>query len=138
MDRGAADKAVPLSAQHDLIRTSYAARRRFQQERRGGTGHGVERRRARAVPRPAYGEVSPDGQDHFKVVATKIGEMIAVEPNLRASDLATVTRRTLVMFSVDDLMTMTHAVETYEALPNAEFAVVPGTSHFLTQEKPHS
>ena len=28
---------------------------------------------------PAYGEVSPDGQDHFKVVATKIGEMIAVE-----------------------------------------------------------
>ena len=86
----------------------------------------------------AYGEVSPDGQDHFKVVATKIGEMIAVEPNLRASDLATVTRRTLVMFSVDDLMTMTHAVETYEALPNAEFAVVPGTSHFLTQEKPHS
>ena len=42
------------------------------------------------------------------------------------------------MFSVDDLMTMTHAtVETYGALPNAEFAVVPGTSHFLTQEKPH-
>jgi pimeloyl-ACP methyl ester carboxylesterase len=25
----------------------------------------------------------------------------------------------------------------YDALPNAELAVVPGTSHFLTQEKPH-
>ena len=84
---------------------------------------------------PAYGEVSPDGEDHFTVVATKIGEMAAVEPNLQASDLATVTMRTLVMFSDDDLMTLTHAVDMYEALPNAELAVVPGTSHFLIQEK---
>jgi len=41
------------------------------------------------------------------------------------------------MFSDDDLMTLQHAVEMFEALANAEFAVVPGTSHFLTQEKPH-
>jgi pimeloyl-ACP methyl ester carboxylesterase len=86
---------------------------------------------------PAYGEVSPDGIDHFKVVATKIGEMAAVEPNLQASELAKVTQRSLVMFSDDDLVTLTHAVEMYDALPNAEMAVVPGTSHFLTQEKPH-
>jgi pimeloyl-ACP methyl ester carboxylesterase len=85
---------------------------------------------------PAYGEVSPDGIDHFKVVATKIGEMAAVEPNLQASELASVSQRSLVMFSDDDLMTLPHAVEMYDALPNAELAVVPGTSHFLTQEKP--
>jgi pimeloyl-ACP methyl ester carboxylesterase len=85
---------------------------------------------------PAYGEVSPDGEDHFKVVATKIGEMAAVEPNLQTSELVNVTQRTLVMFSDDDLMTLAHAVEMYEALPNAELAIVPGTSHFLTQEKP--
>jgi pimeloyl-ACP methyl ester carboxylesterase len=41
------------------------------------------------------------------------------------------------MFSDDDLMTLTHAAEMYDALPNAELAVVPGTSHFLTQEKSH-
>jgi hypothetical protein len=29
---------------------------------------------------PAYGEVCPDGIDHFKVVAAKIGEMAAGEP----------------------------------------------------------
>jgi pimeloyl-ACP methyl ester carboxylesterase len=86
---------------------------------------------------PAYGEVSPDGIDHFKVMATKIGEMAAVEPNLQASELAKVTQRSLVMFSDDDLVTLTHAVEMYDALPNAELAVVAGTSHFLTQEKPH-
>jgi pimeloyl-ACP methyl ester carboxylesterase len=84
----------------------------------------------------AYGEVSPDGREHFRVVAAKIGEMAAVEPNLQASELAKVTARTLVMFSDDDLMTPTHAVEMYEALPNAELAIVPGTSHFLMQEKP--
>jgi pimeloyl-ACP methyl ester carboxylesterase len=86
---------------------------------------------------PAYGEVSPDGEDHFKVVATKIGEMAAREPYLEASELAKVTQRTLVIFSDDDLDTLSHAVEMYDALPNAELAVVPGTSHFLTQEKPH-
>ena len=85
---------------------------------------------------PAYGEVSPDGIDHFKVVAAKIGELAAVEPNLEASELAKVTCRSLVMFSDDDLVTLTHAVEMYDALPNAELAIVPGTSHFLTQEKP--
>jgi pimeloyl-ACP methyl ester carboxylesterase len=54
---------------------------------------------------PAYGEVSPDGEDHFRVVATKIGELAASEPNLEAAQLADVTARTLVMFSDDDLMT---------------------------------
>ena len=85
---------------------------------------------------PAYGEVSPDGIDHFKVVATKIGEMAAVEPNLQASELAKVTCRSLVMFADDDLVTPQHMIDMYAALPNAQLAIVPGTSHFLTQEKP--
>ena len=40
-----------------------------------------------------------------------------------------------IMFADDDLMTLQHAVEMFQALPNAELAIVPGTSHFLTQEK---
>jgi pimeloyl-ACP methyl ester carboxylesterase len=85
---------------------------------------------------PAYGEVSPDGEAHFPVVATKIGEMAKTEPNLDVSELSKVTPRSLVMFSDDDLMTLPHAIEMYDALPRAELAIVPGTSHFLTQEKP--
>ena len=54
---------------------------------------------------PAYGEVSPDGVDHFKVVATKVGEMAAVEPTLPASELAKVTCRSLEMFADDNLVT---------------------------------
>jgi pimeloyl-ACP methyl ester carboxylesterase len=86
---------------------------------------------------PAYGEVSPDGIDHFKVVATKVGEMAAAEPTLDASELAKVTGRSLAMWSDDDLVTPQHMIDMYAALPNAELAIVPGTSHFLTQEKPH-
>jgi pimeloyl-ACP methyl ester carboxylesterase len=85
---------------------------------------------------PAYGEVSPDGIGHFKAVAAKTGELAAVEPALQASELARVPQRSLVMFSDDDLVTLTHAVEMYDALPAAELAIVPGTSHFLMQEKP--
>jgi pimeloyl-ACP methyl ester carboxylesterase len=85
---------------------------------------------------PDYGEVSPDGEAHFPVVAAKIGEMMKTEPHLDVAELAKVRQRSLVMFSDDDLMTLTHAVDMYDALPNAELAVVPGTSHFLTQEKP--
>jgi len=85
----------------------------------------------------AYGEVSPDGEAHFPVVAAKIAELAKAEPNLEVSDLANINNRSLVMFADDDLMTLTHAVEMYDALPHAELAIVPGASHFLTAEKPH-
>jgi pimeloyl-ACP methyl ester carboxylesterase len=74
---------------------------------------------------PAYGEVSPDGEEAAK------------EPHLDVSELGKVTARTLLLFSDDDLVTRQHMVDMYEAMPSAELAVVPGTSHFLTQEKPH-
>jgi pimeloyl-ACP methyl ester carboxylesterase len=81
--------------------------------------------------------VSPDGEGHFPVVVAKIGEMMRTEPAMDVSELARVTQRSLVVFADDDLMTLRHAVDMYDALPDAELAVVPGTSHFLTQEKPH-
>ena len=86
---------------------------------------------------PAYGEVSPDGEAHFPVVVGKIGEMFKNEPHVDPAELGRISARSLVMYADDDLMTLGHAVEMFGALPNAELAVVPGTSHFLTQEKPH-
>lgn len=69
------------------------------------------------------------------MVAAKVGVMAATEPNLDAAELAKVTALSLVMFSDDDLVTMQHIADMYDALPNAELAIVPGTSHFLVQEK---
>jgi pimeloyl-ACP methyl ester carboxylesterase len=85
---------------------------------------------------PAYGEVSPDGEEHFPVVARKIADMAAKEPNLDRSELTAVKSRTLIMFSDDDLMTIEHALAMYDTIAGSELAIVPGTSHFLVQEKP--
>jgi pimeloyl-ACP methyl ester carboxylesterase len=85
---------------------------------------------------PSYGEVSPDGEEHFRVVAEKTAELERREPALPESELLKVKARTLVMFGDDDLTTMEHVNATYEGIPDSELAIVPGTSHFLLQEKP--
>jgi pimeloyl-ACP methyl ester carboxylesterase len=83
-----------------------------------------------------YAEVSPDGPDHYPVVVAKLAEMHAREPALTERDLEAVRSRTLVMLGDDDEVTLEHAVALYRALPDAELAVIPGTSHGLLVEKP--
>lgn len=84
----------------------------------------------------AYGEVSPDGEAHFPVVVRKDFELSSREPILTSEELGAVSARTLVMAADDDITPLEHMVDFYRALPNAELAIVPGTSHFLLQEKP--
>jgi pimeloyl-ACP methyl ester carboxylesterase len=83
-----------------------------------------------------YAELSPDGADHFPVVASKLKRMDFEEPTLDASELHTVTSRTLVMVADDDEVTLEHAVEMYRRLPDSELAIIPDTSHGLLHEKP--
>ena len=83
-----------------------------------------------------YAEVSPDGEEHFRVVAQKTIDMADGEPSLGADDLEGIVSRTLLMHGDDDLMTLDHVGAMYEGIPNAELAIVPGASHFLLQEKP--
>jgi pimeloyl-ACP methyl ester carboxylesterase len=83
-----------------------------------------------------YAELSPDGPDHFPVVAEKLARMHLIEPTLTPEDLAAVACRTLVMIGDDDEVKLEHAVALYRSLPDAELAVVPGTSHGLLVEKP--
>jgi pimeloyl-ACP methyl ester carboxylesterase len=84
----------------------------------------------------AYAEVSPDGAGHFGEVVAKLGRMHAEEPTLSTTDLAAVTPRTLVMCGDDDEPRMEHTLDLYRGLPDAELAVLPGTSHGLMAEKP--
>lgn len=84
----------------------------------------------------AYGEVSPDGPDHFPVVAAKIVRMITEEPTLTAADLAQVSSRTLVMAGDDDAIAAEHTIALYRGIPDSELAIIPGTSHALIIEKP--
>lgn len=84
----------------------------------------------------SYGEVSPDGLDHFPVVVEKLARMHLTGPSLTADDLAGIECRTLVMLGDDDEVRLEHATTLYRGLPQAELAVVPGTSHGLLAEKP--
>jgi pimeloyl-ACP methyl ester carboxylesterase len=83
-----------------------------------------------------YAQLSPDGRDHFPVVAAKLRRMDYEEPTLSSSELGAVASRTLVMLADDDEVRLEHAVEMYRGVPDAELAVIPGTSHGLLHEKP--
>jgi pimeloyl-ACP methyl ester carboxylesterase len=84
----------------------------------------------------SYGEVSPEGEEHFRVIVEKTAELESKEPALAAERLREVRPRTLVMFGDDDLVRMDHVAALYDGIPDGELAIVPGTSHFLLEEKP--
>ena len=86
--------------------------------------------------RQAYGELSPDGIGHYDEVAAKLAAMHAHEPALSEADLRQIAVRTLIMVADDDEVRFEHAVAMYRNMPDAELAVVPGTSHGLLVEKP--
>jgi pimeloyl-ACP methyl ester carboxylesterase len=84
----------------------------------------------------AYGEVTPDGVDHFAVVQEKIAKAAAEEAGLRPSELGGVTCPALVVCADDDIVTLEHTAALFRGLPDAQLAIVPGTSHLLLREKP--
>lgn len=84
----------------------------------------------------AYAEVSPDGAEHFPEVVAKLVRGIDEEAALSLGELGGVTCPTLVMSGDDDNVTLEHTVALYRGLPNAQLAIIPGTSHLLLHEKP--
>ncbi len=84
----------------------------------------------------AYGERSPNGQGHWPVVVEKGLRMgVHEEPTFVPADLAGIETRTLVIAGDDDMFPLSHTVSLYESLPNAQLAIVPGSSHALVVEK---
>lgn len=87
-------------------------------------------------PRARYAAASPDGAEHWPEIVRKVTEMGNTEPELTTTDLAGIGVPVLVMAGDDDAMHLEHAVELYEALPQGQLAIVPGTSHLCFMEKP--
>ena len=84
----------------------------------------------------AYAERSPDGGAHIEEVLGKTFTMFASEPTLTSADLARITQPALVMAGDDDLISLAHTASLYDALPDAQLAIVPGASHGLPLERP--
>jgi pimeloyl-ACP methyl ester carboxylesterase len=86
--------------------------------------------------RDMYGAVSPDGPEHFDTVFDKLAPLWRSDPGIALADLAGITTPTLVLAGDDDVVTVEHAAAVARALPDAQLAIVPGTSHALPMEKP--
>lgn len=84
----------------------------------------------------AYAEVSPDGADHFPVIARKIADSVNQGSTLTVEDVGRVTCPALVIAADDDIVTLEHTIELYRALPDGYLAIVPGSSHLLLHEQP--
>jgi pimeloyl-ACP methyl ester carboxylesterase len=82
----------------------------------------------------AYAARSPDGAEHFQVVAEKF--MITTEPTLTPAELGTLRHPTLVLVGDDDMVRLDHTVAFYEALPAGRLCVLPGASHAVVLERP--
>lgn len=83
-----------------------------------------------------YEAASPDGPEHWPVVFSKTMSMWKKEPHISVDELRRISARTLVVAGDDDICTLEHTVALYDAIPNAELAVVPGTSHLAPMERP--
>ncbi|MEU9155352.1 alpha/beta hydrolase [Streptomyces sp. NPDC048417] len=86
--------------------------------------------------RDTYAAVSPDGADHFPVVFGKMLRMWQEDPGLGTEQLSGIKAPTLVMQGDDDMVAVEHSAAVAKAVPGAQLAVVPGTSHALPVEKP--
>ena len=83
----------------------------------------------------SYAELSPDGPTHYPIVVDKLAQLHQGEPTLTADDLGGLSCRTLLIFGDDDEVRLDHALAMYQALHDAELAIIPGTSHGLLVEK---
>ena len=116
----------------DLVRRLVLAAGVFH---RDGWAEGVLDGEPPEFLRQSYAELSPDGAAHYEVMVAKLAGLHATGPSLTPRDLAMVSCRSLVLVADDDEVRLEHAIEMYRSLPDAELAVVPGTSHGLLVEK---
>jgi pimeloyl-ACP methyl ester carboxylesterase len=79
--------------------------------------------------RDGYAEASPDGPDHYDVVVDKIISMWRNPLEMSIAELSRITAPVLVMQGDDDGVRVEWNLALVRALPQGQFAVVPGTGH---------
>jgi len=82
-----------------------------------------------------FGERSPDGAQHAGTVVSKSLTLVREQPTLRVHELRSMSVPVLIISGDDDVVTLDHTVSMYEAFPEAQLAILPGTSHAVLKEK---
>ncbi len=78
--------------------------------------------------REAYDRVAPDPA-HFPEILAKASAMVGAFEGWTAGDLRGIKAPTLLIFGDTDFIRLENAVEMFELIPDAQLAVLPGTTH---------
>ncbi|MEP6676932.1 MAG: alpha/beta hydrolase, partial [Ferruginibacter sp.] len=63
--------------------------------------------------------------------------LMVFHPNISFEKLKTIKAPVLVMAGDRDAIKTEHTVKIYQAIPNAQLCIVPGSTHFFASEKPN-
>lgn len=84
-----------------------------------------------------HAEVSPDGPDHWGHLWPRLDAEHHRAPTLTEGDLAAISTPTLLMFADNETEVSTdHAHSWHRAMPCAQLAVVPNSTHGLPLDRP--
>ncbi|MDP5051467.1 MAG: alpha/beta hydrolase, partial [Candidatus Planktophila sp.] len=83
-----------------------------------------------------YTLVSPDSPHTLLEKVIRMFKIWETEPDISKQQLAQIQCPVLVVSGDDDMVSLKHTQELYEALALGQLAVLPGTSHALVKEKP--
>lgn len=83
-----------------------------------------------------YNLISPDAPQTLREKTVRMQAIWESEPTLSLAEISTIQCPVLVLVGDDDVISHTHTVQLYEALPFGQLSVIPGTSHFVLKEKP--
>lgn len=88
-----------------------------------------------AMLKAIYQGVAVD-PEHWAAFYAKATTLFQTEPTLAVDELTAIATPTLVLAGDDECISHEHTIQLFEALRDAQLAVVPGTSHMLHFEKP--
>lgn len=86
--------------------------------------------------RAEYAATSPDAPATQEAKIRKMFSIWYSEPEYTVEDVAKIQCPVLVLVGDDDVISHHHTIELFEALPQGQLAVMPGTSHNANKEKP--
>lgn len=86
--------------------------------------------------RAEYARRSPDAPETLDNKVSRMRNIWNSEPTMTLDDLGKIQCPTLILAGDDELFSIEHTGSMYEAIPQGQLAIVPGTSHFVVKEKP--
>jgi pimeloyl-ACP methyl ester carboxylesterase len=86
--------------------------------------------------REEHASRSPDVAAALDNKVTRMRDIWNSEPTLTLGDISKIQCPTLILAGDDELFPVEQTNAMYEAIPQGQLAIIPGTSHFVAKEKP--